>query len=52
MLKGVNDPKGLLAWGREWGWTKVRDQIEALRERSGDPRYRVCPWIHDQISGL
>jgi 3-hydroxybutyryl-CoA dehydrogenase len=51
MLKGVNYPKGLLAWGREWGWTKVRDQIEALRERSGDPRYRVCPWIHDHISG-
>lgn len=50
MLKGVNYPKGLLAWGREWGWTKVRDQIEALRERTGDPRYRVCPWIHDQIS--
>jgi 3-hydroxybutyryl-CoA dehydrogenase len=51
MLKGVNYPKGLIAWGREWGWTKVRDQIEALRERTGDPRYRVCPWIHDQISG-
>jgi 3-hydroxybutyryl-CoA dehydrogenase len=51
MLKGVNYPKGLLAWGRVWGWTKVRDQIEALRERTGDPRYRVCPWIHDQISG-
>jgi 3-hydroxybutyryl-CoA dehydrogenase len=51
MLKGVNYPKGLLAWGREWGWAKVRDQIEALRERTGDPRYRVCPWIHDQISG-
>ena len=50
MLKGVNYPKGLIAWGREWGWTKVRDQIEALRERSGDIRYRVCPWIHDQIS--
>jgi len=51
MLKGVNYPKGLLAWGREWGWTKVRDQIEALRVRTGDPRYRVCPWIHDQIFG-
>jgi 3-hydroxybutyryl-CoA dehydrogenase len=51
MLKGVNYPKGLLAWGREWGWTKVRDQIEALRVRTSDPRYRVCPWIHDQISG-
>lgn len=50
MLKGVNYPKGLIAWGREWGWTKVRDQIEALRERTGDPRYHVCPWIHDQIS--
>lgn len=50
MLKGVNYPKGLIAWGREWGWTGVRDQIEALHRRSSDPRYRVCPWIHDQIA--
>ena len=50
MLKGVNYPKGLIAWGREWGWTKVRDQIEALHRRTCDARYRVCPWIHDQIS--
>ena len=50
MLKGVNYPKGLIAWGREWGWTAVRDQIEALHRRTGDPRYRVCPWIHDQIA--
>ena len=50
MLKGVNYPKGLIAWGREWGWTTVRDQIEALHRRTCDARYRVCPWIHDQIS--
>lgn len=50
MLKGVNYPKGLIAWGREWGWVAVRDQIEALYRRTGDPRYRVCPWIHDQIA--
>ena len=50
MLKGVNYPKGLIAWGREWGWSPVRDQIEALHRRTSDPRYRVCPWIHDQIS--
>jgi 3-hydroxybutyryl-CoA dehydrogenase len=50
MLKGVNYPKGLIAWGREWGWTTVRDRIEALHHRTGDARYRVCPWIHDQIS--
>jgi 3-hydroxybutyryl-CoA dehydrogenase len=50
MLKGVNYPKGLIAWGREWGWTTVRDHIEALHRRTGDARYRVCPWIHDQIS--
>jgi 3-hydroxybutyryl-CoA dehydrogenase len=50
MLKGVNYPKGLIAWGREWGWAAVRDQIEALYRRTGDARYRVCPWIHDQIS--
>jgi len=50
MLKGVNYPKGLIAWGREWGWVAVRDHIEALYRRTGDPRYRVCPWIHDQIA--
>lgn len=50
MLKGVNYPKGLIAWGREWGWATVRDRIEALHQRTGDARYRVCPWIHDQIS--
>ena len=50
MLKGVNYPKGLIAWGREWGWVAVRNQIEALYRRTGDPRYRVCPWIHDQIA--
>ena len=50
MLKGVNYPKGLIAWGREWGWTTVRDQIEALHRRTCDARYRVCTWIHDQIS--
>ncbi|MEN9939384.1 MAG: 3-hydroxybutyryl-CoA dehydrogenase [Bacteroidota bacterium] len=50
MLKGVNYPKGLIAWGREWGWVAVRDQIDALYRRTGDPRYRVCPWIHDQIA--
>jgi 3-hydroxybutyryl-CoA dehydrogenase len=50
MLKGVNYPKGLIAWGREWGWVAVRDQIEALYRRTGDPRYSVCPWIHDQIA--
>jgi 3-hydroxybutyryl-CoA dehydrogenase len=50
MLKGVNYPKGLIAWGREWGWTTVRDRIEALHRRTGDARYRVCPWIQDQIS--
>ena len=50
MLKGVNYPKGLIAWGREWGWSPVRDQIEALHRRTSDPRYRVCPWIHDQIT--
>jgi 3-hydroxybutyryl-CoA dehydrogenase len=50
MLKGVNYPKGLIAWGHEWGWVAVRDHIEALYRRTGDPRYRVCPWIHDQIA--
>jgi 3-hydroxybutyryl-CoA dehydrogenase len=47
MTQGVNYPKGLLAWGSEWGFDKALQTLEALHVRTGDPRYRTCPLLRD-----
>jgi 3-hydroxybutyryl-CoA dehydrogenase len=38
--KGVNYPKGLLAWGEELGWPHVLTRVTALHEEYGEERYR------------
>lgn len=45
MTKGVNYPKGLLAWADEWGIQTVVDQLTGLFDEFGDDRYRVCPLL-------
>ncbi len=40
MTKGVNYPKGLLAWANELGLENVLNQLEALHLEYGDDRYR------------
>lgn len=40
MTKGVNYPKGLLAWSNEIGITKVLSQLQDLFELYGEDRYR------------
>jgi 3-hydroxybutyryl-CoA dehydrogenase len=45
MTKGVNYPKGLLQWGDEWGWTKVRDLMDELYHWYHEDRYRCSPMI-------
>ncbi|HEX7123700.1 MAG TPA: 3-hydroxyacyl-CoA dehydrogenase NAD-binding domain-containing protein [Gemmatimonadaceae bacterium] len=45
MTKGVNYPRGLLAWGQELGFDAVLTEIERLREESGDERYRPSPLL-------
>lgn len=40
MVKGVNYPKGLLAWADEIGITTVYDRLVALQEEYGEDRYR------------
>ena len=40
MTKGVNYPKGLLAWGDEIGAAEVLRRLEALQADYGDDRYR------------
>ncbi len=40
MMKGVNYPRGLLAWGDLLGPSLVLHELETLQQRYGDPRYR------------
>ena len=47
MQKGVNYPKGLLAWADEWGVQEVINVLESLRQRYGEERYRVSPLLRD-----
>jgi 3-hydroxybutyryl-CoA dehydrogenase len=47
MTKGVNYPKGLLAWGLEWGFDRAEATLRALHERTGDSRYFPNPLLQD-----
>ncbi|RST25725.1 3-hydroxyacyl-CoA dehydrogenase NAD-binding domain-containing protein [Chryseobacterium lacus] len=43
MQKGVNYPKGLLAWGAEIGYDKVSDTLHNLYDKYQEERYRQSP---------
>jgi 3-hydroxybutyryl-CoA dehydrogenase len=45
MTKGVNYPKGLLAWGDEYGPPRLVARLEALRDEYQEERYRVSPLL-------
>jgi 3-hydroxybutyryl-CoA dehydrogenase len=45
MTKGVNYPKGLLAWGDELGAATVLARLEALQAEYGEERYRPSPLL-------
>ena len=40
MTKGVNYPKGLIAWGEEIGLGTILDRLETLYSEYGEDRYR------------
>ena len=40
MQKGVNYPKGLLAWGKEIGYAKISETLQSLYEEYQEERYR------------
>lgn len=42
MTKGVNYPKGLLAWADEIGIPVVLERLQSLFDEYGDDRYRPC----------
>lgn len=49
MTKGVNYPKGLIAWGREIGLDKVSEEMKKLASRYGEDRYRLSPSLNDSL---
>ena len=45
MTKGVNYPRGLLAWADELGAAEVLRRLVALQEEYGEDRYRPSPLL-------
>ena len=49
MTKGVNYPKGLLAWADEIGINKILRELEDLYTKYGEDRYRPSPILKRMI---
>ncbi|MBU8883145.1 3-hydroxybutyryl-CoA dehydrogenase [Kaistella sp. DKR-2] len=45
MQKGVNYPKGLLAWGKEIGFENISETLQNLYEEYQEERYRQSPLL-------
>lgn len=45
MTKGVNYPKGLLQWAKEWGYAACVDMLDELYDTYREDRYRCSPWL-------
>ena len=49
MTKGVNYPKGLLAWANELGLARVLGWLERLQAEYGEDRYRPSPLLRRMV---
>lgn len=49
MTKGVNYPKGLLAWADEIGLENILNQLQALFDEYGEDRYRPNPLLKQMV---
>ncbi|HXT15133.1 MAG TPA: 3-hydroxyacyl-CoA dehydrogenase NAD-binding domain-containing protein [Gemmatimonadaceae bacterium] len=49
MTKGVNYPKGLLAWANELGLARVLGWLERLYAEYGEDRYRPSPLLRRMV---
>ncbi len=49
MTKGVNYPRGLLAWGDEIGLDHVLRRLVALQDEYGEDRYRPSPLLRRMV---
>jgi len=49
MTKGVNYPKGLFDWGRDWGFENVNQTLQNLMDQYQDDRYRISSGLKNRI---
>jgi 3-hydroxybutyryl-CoA dehydrogenase len=49
ITKGLNFPKGLLAWGEEIGLTVVLGEIDRLHDEYHEDRYRASPLLRQMV---
>lgn len=49
MTKGVNYPRGLLAWGDAIGAATVLARLDALQAEYGEDRYRASPLLRRRV---
>jgi 3-hydroxybutyryl-CoA dehydrogenase len=49
MTKGVNYPRGLLAWANEIGLRTVLDRLANLQDEYGEDRYRPSPLLKRMV---
>ncbi len=49
MTKGVNYPKGLLAWADEIGLDKVLSKLDSMFQEYGEDRYRPSPLMRRMV---
>jgi 3-hydroxybutyryl-CoA dehydrogenase len=49
MTKGVNYPRGLLAWGDEIGAAEILRRLEWLQLEYGEDRYRPSPLLRRRV---
>ncbi len=49
MTRGVNYPRGLLAWGDEIGPATILHTLEALQAEYGEDRYRPSPLLRARV---
>jgi 3-hydroxybutyryl-CoA dehydrogenase len=49
VLKGVNYPKGLLAWGDDWGLEHVLSQLDELYDTYREDRYRASALLRKKV---
>jgi 3-hydroxybutyryl-CoA dehydrogenase len=50
MMKGVNYPKGLIAWAEELGYEVVLERLERLRAEYSEDRYRPSPLLRRLVA--
>jgi 3-hydroxybutyryl-CoA dehydrogenase len=49
MTKGVNYPRGLLAWANEIGLARVLGWLDGLHAEYGEDRYRASPLLRRMV---